>query len=238
VQVVASVVFTLLFFAWTGVYAIFFSLAAPFVDFLRRMALARGYAHGVMFMLRVICRLDYRVQGLENFPFGAHVVLWKHSSSWETVAQFLIGRPAALVLKRELMWIPFFGWGLALIRSIPIDRKAGTSAINQVIETGQARLRQGIWVLVFPEGTRTPPGETRKYGLSGALLASRAGCKVVPVAHDAAWYWPRRSLIKRPGTIRVVVGKPIDAAGRDPREINAEVQKWIEETIAEIRAGR
>jgi 1-acyl-sn-glycerol-3-phosphate acyltransferase len=236
VQFVASVVFTALFFAWTGVYAIFFTLAAPFCDYPGRTALARGYAHGMLFMLRVICRLDYEVQGRENFPFGAHVTLWKHASSWETVAQFVIARPSALVLKRELMWIPFFGWGLALIRSIPINRSAGTSAIQLVVEEGQARLRQGLWVLVFPEGTRTAPGETRKYGLSGALLASRTGCKVVPVAHDAGYYWPRRGLLKKRGTIRVVIGKPIDAAGRDPREINAEVQKWIEQTIQEIRA--
>ena len=235
-QLVASVIFTVLFFAWTGVYAIFFTLVAPFRDYPGRAALARGYAYGALFMLRTICGLDYQVQGRENLPFGAHVTLWKHSSSWETFAQFVIGRPSALVLKRELMWIPFFGWGLALIRSIPINRSAGTSAIQLVVEEGQARLRQGLWVLVFPEGTRTAPGETRKYGLSGALLASRTGCKVIPVAHDAGYYWPRRGLLKKRGTIRVVIGKPIDAAGRDPREINAEVQKWIEQTIQEIRA--
>jgi 1-acyl-sn-glycerol-3-phosphate acyltransferase len=189
-----------------------------------------------MVMLRVLCRLDYRVQGLENFPFGTHVAVWKHSSSWETVAQFLIGRPQALVLKRELMWLPFFGWGLALIRSIPINRKSGGLAMSEVLDMGQARMRQGLWVLVFPEGTRMAPGETRKYGMSGVLLAKRTGCKIVPVAHDAGYYWPRRGLLKRPGTIQVVIGKPIDATDRDPRELNAEIQKWVETTIEQIRA--
>ena len=173
---------------------------------------------------------------IENLPAEPHVVLWKHSSAWETFGQFLVGPPKVLVLKRELVYIPFFGWGLKLIHSIAINRGSGTSAVNQVINQGRARLGEGLSVLVYPEGTRMPAGETRKYGVSGALLASRIGCRVVPVAHDAGYYWPRRGLLKKPGTIRVIVGAPIDAAGRDPREINAEVQQWIETTVTRIRA--
>ncbi len=235
-QWLASLLFTIWFFAWSGVYSIFFVLVAPFVDIRARFAIVRFYARAIMVMLRLLCRLDYEVKGLENFLFGAHVAMWKHSSSWETVAQFLIGRPQALVLKRELMWLPFFGWGLALIRSIPINRKAGSLAINDVLDAGQARMRQGLWVLVFPEGTRMSPGETRKYGMIVVLLARRAGCKIVPVAHDAGFYWPRRGLLKKPGTIQVVIGKPIDPTGRDPRELNAEIQKWIETTIEQMRS--
>jgi 1-acyl-sn-glycerol-3-phosphate acyltransferase len=135
------------------------------------------------------------------------------------------------------MYIPFFGWGLWQLRSIAVDRGAGASAVNQVVNQGTARLHEGLSTLIFPEGTRVAAGETRRYGVSGALLASRAGCLVVPVAHDAGFYWPRRGLLKKPGTITVVIGPPIAAAGRDPREINDEAQAWIESTIARLRAG-
>jgi 1-acyl-sn-glycerol-3-phosphate acyltransferase len=136
------------------------------------------------------------------------------------------------------MFIPFFGWGLWQLRSIAVDRGAGASAVNQVVHKGTARLREGLSLLVFPEGTRVAAGETRRYGVSGALLASRAGCVVVPVAHDAGFYWPRRGLLKRPGTITVVIGPPIAAADRDPREVNDEAQVWIETTIAQLRADK
>jgi 1-acyl-sn-glycerol-3-phosphate acyltransferase len=132
------------------------------------------------------------------------------------------------------MWIPFVGWAMRRFKPIAINRKAGASAVNQVVEQGLQRLQEGLWVVVFPEGTRVPAGQTRKYGVSGALLASRAGCKVVPVAHNAGQFWPRRGWLKRSGTIRVVIGPPIDAAGRDPRWLNAQVRAWIESTVRRI----
>jgi 1-acyl-sn-glycerol-3-phosphate acyltransferase len=132
------------------------------------------------------------------------------------------------VLKRELTWIPVVGWGIRQLRAIAVNRDAGASAVRQVIEQGKARLAEGEWVVIFPEGTRMPPGETRKYGVSGAALAAETGKWIVPIAHDAGYYWPRRGLIKRPGTIRVVIGAPISAAGRNPREVNSEAQAWIE----------
>jgi len=139
-----------------------------------------------------------------------------------------------IVLKRELMYIPFFGWGLALLRSIPVDRGAGASAVNQVVQRGTIRLREGLSILIFPEGTRVAAGETRRYGVSGALLASRSGYPIVPVAHDAGHYWARRGFLKKPGTIHVIIGAPIVTAGRDPREINDEVQRWIEDTLRQL----
>ena len=132
------------------------------------------------------------------------------------------------------MWIPFLGWAVGRLKPIAINRGAGHRAVNQVVEQGIERLREGLWVLIFPEGTRVLPGQTRKYGISGALLASRSGAKLVPVAHNAGDFWPRRGLLKRRGTIRVIVGPPIEAAGRDPREINAEAQDWIEGRMREI----
>jgi 1-acyl-sn-glycerol-3-phosphate acyltransferase len=131
-------------------------------------------------LLKTLCGLQHVVEGRENIPPGTHVSMWKHSSAWETIAQAAIFPPQAWVLKRELMWIPLVGWAVSCLKPIAINRKAGATAVTQVIEQGTQRLRQGLWILVFPEGTRVAVGETRKYGVSGALLASRAGCKIVP----------------------------------------------------------
>lgn len=234
-QVLKSVFFTAFLFLWTLLYAMFFVLVGWAFPLDKRFALIRWYARRIFDVLRWTCRLDYRVEGLENIPAEAHIAYWKHSSAWETFGQFLVGPPKVIVLKHELMYIPFFGWGLALLRSIPVDRGAGASAVNQVVARGTQRLADGLSILIFPEGTRVAAGETRRYGVSGALLASRSGCKVVPVAHDAGYYWQRRGLLKKPGTIRVIVGPPIEAAGRDPRAINEEAQAWIEATVRRIR---
>lgn len=182
-------------------------------------------------MLDKLCGLSFVVTGREHIPPGAHISMWKHSSAWETIAQASIFPQQAWVLKRELMWIPMVGWAVHQLKPIAINRKAGTTAVNQVVEQGKQRLAEGMWILIFPEGTRVAEGEQRKYGISGALLASRAGCKVVPVAHDAGRYWPRRGWLKRPGVIRVHIGAAIDAAGRDPRELNEQVRNWIETEI-------
>ncbi len=234
-QALGSLVFTTFLFLWTLGYAAFFVLVGGFMSHRRRFALIEWYAERIFDVLRVTCKLDYQVEGLENIPNEPHVAYWKHSSAWETFGQFLIGPPKVIVFKHELIYIPFVGFGLRLLRSIAVKRGAGTSAVNQVVSQGRSRLAEGLSILIFPEGTRVAAGETRRYGVSGALLASRAGCKVVPVAHDAGYYWPRRGLIKKPGTVRVIVGPPIDAAGREPREINEEAQAWIESTIVRIR---
>jgi 1-acyl-sn-glycerol-3-phosphate acyltransferase len=228
VQRLGSLAFTAFFLLWTFVYAIFFVVACTFLPFRGRFALARAWAHVILAVLRWSCRLDYRVEGRERLPAGNHIALIKHSSSWETVAQALLVPPHVWVLKRELIWIPFVGWGIRQLRAIAVDRGAGPLAVRQVVEQGKARLAEGEWIVIFPEGTRMPPGETRKYGVSGALLASETGRLVVPIAHDAGYYWPRRGLWKKPGTIRVIIGPPIEAAGRNPRDVNAEAQAWIE----------
>jgi 1-acyl-sn-glycerol-3-phosphate acyltransferase len=215
-QAMGSVCFTAFFLLWTFVYGIFFSIACLLLPFRGRFELARVWARVILTVLRWTCRLDYRVEGRENIPSGNHIALIKHSSSWETVAQALLLPPHVWVLKRELTWIPFVGWGIKLLRAIAIDRGSGGAAVRGVLEQGKARLAEGEWIVIFPEGTRMPFGETRKC------------CLVVPIAHDAGYYWPRRGLIKRPGTIHVLIGPPITAAGRNPRDINAEAQAWIE----------
>jgi 1-acyl-sn-glycerol-3-phosphate acyltransferase len=233
VQWLGSLFFTGFLFAWTFLFAIPFVVACTFLPFRKRYLLARWYGGSVLSVLKWSCGLTYRIEG-EPLPEGAHVALWKHSSSWETMAMMVVFPRQVWVLKRELLWIPVVGVGVWQMHSIAIDRKSGHSAVSQVVEQGKLRLAEGSWVMLFPEGTRMPIGETRRYGVSGALLARESGRLVVPVAHNAGYYWPRRGLLKKPGLVRVVIGKPVSAEGRDVRELNEEVQAWIEATIREL----
>lgn len=196
--------------------------------------ITRCWAKSMMEAGRILFGLDYVIEGEENIPDSPSVVMIKHSSVFEAYAQTVIFPDQVWVLKRELFWIPIFGWGLAVMKPIAINRKAGRSAVKQVIRQGKQRLAEGMWVTVFPEGTRVAPGETRKYGVSGAALAQDAGVSIVPVAHNAGDYWPRRSLRKRPGLIRICIGPPIDASTQSPKETNLLVQRWIEGKMAEI----
>jgi 1-acyl-sn-glycerol-3-phosphate acyltransferase len=184
------------------------------------------------------CGLRYDVAGTENIPAGNAIVMAKHQSAWETLALQRIFGPQVWVLKRELLWLPLFGWGLALLEPIAIDRKAGRKAVRQVVEQGTQRLRAGRWVVIFPEGTRVAPGERKRYGIGGALLAEQSGYPVVPVAHNAGEFWRRRSFIKYPGVIRVIIGAPIPAAGRPAAQIIADVETWIESTMQTISNSR
>ena len=195
-------------------------------------AIAHSWARLLLWMLERLCGLRFVVSGRENIPAGNHVVMCNHTSAWETVAQFLLFPPQVWVLKRELLWIPLVGWGLRRLRPIAINRGAGHRAVGQVIEQGKERLAEGLWVIIFPEGTRVRAGQAKKYGVSGALLATAAGRLVVPVAHNAGEFWPRRGFLKKAGTIQVVIGKPIDAAGKDPRVLNDEVRGAIEAGLA------
>ncbi|HEY2417911.1 MAG TPA: lysophospholipid acyltransferase family protein [Steroidobacteraceae bacterium] len=227
-QWLGSLFFTGFFLLWTFFYGIFFTLASLLLPFRGRFVLARVWARVILAVLRWTCHLDYQVEGSERLPAGNHIALIKHSSSWETVAQTLLVPPHVWMLKRELTWIPFVGWGILLLRAIAVDRGGGPGVVRGVLVQGKARLAEGEWIVIFPEGTRMPAGETRKYGISGALLAAENERLIVPIAHDAGYYWPRRGLLKKPGIIRVVIGPPIAAAGRNPREVNAEAQAWIE----------
>jgi 1-acyl-sn-glycerol-3-phosphate acyltransferase len=235
-QFIASLIYTAFLFAWTFFYSIFFVIACSFLPFRKRFVLARVWGLVLLWALKWICRLDYRIEGRENLPAGNHIALWKHSSSWETIAMAVVFPRQVWVLKRELLWIPVVGWGIRQLHAIAIDRKSGHSAVGQVVEQGKQRLDEGDWIMIFPEGTRMPQGQTRKYGVSGILLAAERGKLIVPVAHNAGSYWPRRGLMKKRGTVRVVIGPPIEAAGRDVREINRQVQAWIEAKVAQLMA--
>lgn len=199
-----------------------------------QFSIARTWARILFWMLEFLCGLKYVVEGRERIPPGNHIVMSNHSSAWETVAQFLIFPPQVWVLKRELLWIPFVGWGLKLLRPIAINRGEGHRAVNQVIDQGKSRLADGLWIIIFPEGTRVVSGETRKFGVSGALLAIASGKSVVPLSHNAGKFWARRGFVKKPGTIRVVIGEPIESLGKQPRVLNEEVKQAIEAGLTRI----
>lgn len=191
----------------------------------------------VAWMVRVIGGIHIEINGLENRPDRPAVVLAKHQSAWETLNLLPWFYPQSWVLKRELLRIPLFGWGLARLDPIAIDRAGGRAALRQVIDQGRQKLARGRWVVVFPEGTRVAPGDRGRYQQGGALLACRAGVAVVPVAHNAGEHWPRRGLRMNPGVIQVDIGEPIETAGRTPAEVNALAEAWIESRMP-IISGR
>ncbi len=220
--------------------AVYAPLMLPTVvlPFATRYRLISAWARFQVFMLKHLCGLDYRVEGREHLPRGAAIILAKHQSAWETIAFQEIFPAQTWVLKRELLWIPLFGWALALLRPIAIDRRAGRRAIEQVIEQGRERLQSGIGVVVFPEGTRTPPGRRGRYAMGGAVLAAETGYPVVPVAHNAGSFWPRRGFLKRPGTIRVVIGPVIDPRGKTAEDIRRLAEEWIEGKMPDLEGKR
>jgi len=236
-QLIGSLFFTAFLFAWTFMVGVVFAIASVFMPFPSRFGFARFWARSTLKVLEWTCSLTYSVEGRENLPPGNHIALWKHSSSWETIAMSAIFPRQVWVLKRELQWIPFVGWGIRQLHAIAIDRRSGHVAVTQVVEQGKQRLAEGAWIMVFPEGTRMAPGETRRYGVSGALLASESARLIIPVAHNAGYFWPRRGWMKQRGVVRVVIGPPILCAGRDPRVINEEAQGWIEQQVRRLAPG-
>lgn len=205
--------------------------------FAQRYWMSQQWSRFVMWWLRLTCGITCQVSGLEQLPKGPAVILVKHQSTWETLFLHQFLPPLALVLKRELLWVPFFGWALAQLNPIAIDRKAGRVAFKQVLQQGEARLNGGQWVLIFPEGTRIAPGERGVYGSSGAVLAVNSGYPLLPITHNAGEFWPRRGFLKRPGTIQLVFGPPLDSHRYKAKELNALAEEWIETTLARI-SGR
>jgi 1-acyl-sn-glycerol-3-phosphate acyltransferase len=212
----------------TPPYALF-ALCTFALPRMTRYRLISGWSRLVIRLARWILRIEWRVEGQEHLPTRPAVILSKHQSAWETMAFQLIFPPQVHVLKRELLWIPFFGWGLALMSPIAINRSRGMRALRTIARRGRERLAQGFWVVVFPEGTRVAPGTQREYHPGGAWLACAAGAPVVPVAHNAGLLWPRNAFLKRAGTVTIRIGPPIDAANRDPKTINELARTWIEE---------
>ncbi|MEO7320736.1 MAG: lysophospholipid acyltransferase family protein [Nitrosospira sp.] len=231
--VLRSTLYALLQMIITPLYALIVFAAFPLQP-LNRYRVTSGWAHLMLFLLRAICGIHYRVVGAEHIPQTPSIVLSKHQSAWETLAFQQIFPPQVWVLKKELLRVPFFGWGLAMTSPIAIDRSSGKAALKQIVEQGKDRLKQGFWIVIFPEGTRIAPGEKGKYRIGGAWLATHTGVSVVPVAHNAGEYWGKNAFIKLPGTITVSIGAPIDPTGMEPDDLNAKVETWIEQEMVRI----
>lgn len=188
-----------------------------------------------IYLLKILCGVKYKIEGLENIPKDRNgVVLSKHQSTWETYMLPTLFHQAAIILKRELLFLPFFGWGLAIVSPIAINRNDRSSAMDQVIQQGTKYLKEGRWILVFPEGTRIPVGKVGKYRLGGARLASLNHAPVLPVAHNAGRFWPKRKFIKQPGTIHLAIGPLIETEGKTPEQVLTEAKNWIENKILEM----
>ena len=232
-MLIRSILFSLVMIALTITFATSSVLLRPF-PFKYTSRYLRLYATLVIYSLKLICGVHYEVQGQEHIPAAPYIIFSKHQSTWETYALQVIFFKICYVVKRELFFIPFFGWGLAAMRPIAIDRSSGKRAVDQIIEKGTQRLQDGISVVIFPEGTRTAATHPGKYKIGGALLAAASGYPVVPVAHNAGECWPRGRFIKQSGIIHVRIGPPIITVGKSPELIQAEAKHWIESQMPSI----
>jgi 1-acyl-sn-glycerol-3-phosphate acyltransferase len=229
-----SLIFTALLFL-SAIIGSALELLFFWAPFRIKWGIAVGWARFSLWAGRVFCGLDVTTEGKENIPDEPAILLIKHTTAMEAYWQIAELPPSAWVLKRELLWIPVFGWALGVVmKSIAINRSAGGPAVRQVIRQGAERLAAGHSICLFPEGTRVPPGETRRFGISGAALAKEFGCKVVPVAHNAGDFWPKRGLRKYPGKIRFCIGPPIEGSAQPPKKTNRIAQDWIESRMQEI----
>ncbi len=231
--VLRSALFAVLQTLLTVIFAIIALFTFPFSARIRYRTITL-WNRSVVWLARVLCGIRYRVIGLENLPGTPAVVMAKHQSAWETIALPVLLPPMALVIKRELLWVPFFGWGMAMLSPIAINRAEGRAALKQIVAQGRDRLAQGFGVMIFPEGTRVAPGEVGRYGIGGAWLATHTGAPVVPVAHNAGEYWPKNSFLKRPGLITLSIGPVIQTKGLKPDALNEQVKVWIETEMAHL----
>ncbi len=230
-----SLLFFLLLLLNTILFAIPVFSIGMVVPFRTRCKMANAWGQTALWLLEKTCGLKHEINGWENLPEHSAIIMSKHQSAWETIAmRGLFPTEQAWILKRELMWIPLFGWALAAVGSISIDRSSGRAAMRQVISKGTEKLKKGRLVMIFPEGTRVAPGERKRYGLGGAILAEQSGYPIIPVAHNAGVFWRRRGVKKHPGTIQMVIGEPIDPKGKSANEIIAEVEEWIESTVENL----
>jgi 1-acyl-sn-glycerol-3-phosphate acyltransferase len=229
-----SLLFTLVMVVATVIWSFVCMLAAP-LPYNKRYFVTSRWNVFIIWCAKVICGIEYEFKGAENFPDSPAIVLSKHQSAWETI--FLLAnlpRPLVFVFKKEILYIPFFGWGIALLRMIPIDRKQGKNAFKQVVAHGKRRLKDGQWIIMFPEGTRIPVGQAGKYKSGGTRLAVETGAVVVPIALNSGECWPKNSFIKRPGKITVSIGKPISSEGQSADGMMEQVEQWIESEMRVI----
>ena len=231
--VIRSTFFWLLFLPATLIAAILVSLAF-FTPFKIRLSLVKIWINFSLVLLHYFCGLRYQLEGMENIPAKGFILMSKHSSTWETIALQKFFDPLVWVVKRELTRIPFFGWSLIAVNAIALDRGTGRKAIKQLIAESRQRMDQGRILMLFPEGTRVLPMQRKPFKIGGAIVSHKTGYAVLPIAHNAGEFWPRHSWIKWPGTIRVVIGQPIEPEGKKPEQIIREVEDWITTTCDQI----
>ena len=231
---IRSLLFALIMTAVTIPWAVLCIICMP-LPYTARYYISSRWNVFIVWLARVICGIRYTVRGMDNLPDTPAILLCKHQSAWETI--FLLGampRPLIFVLKKELLFVPFFGWALALLRMIPIDRSKARDAFAQVVVHGRQRLADGQWVIMFPEGTRTPVGSQGKYKGGGARLAVETGTVVVPIAVNSGECWPKNSFIKKPGLITVSIGPTMPSAGTNAADLMQQVENWIESEMRVI----
>ena len=234
-RLIRSLLLLLFMLIFTPPYAIACFIAFPFMNAHRRYWMIAIWCRTIINAARLLCGIRYRIIGAENLPDGPAVVLSKHQSAWETMAfPALLPTPLCFVFKRELLYVPFFGWTLGMLKMIHIDRKKGNRAFVSVIRQGRERLADGSWVIMFPEGTRTPTGVDGVYKSGGARFALATGAPVLPIAHNAGRVWPRNALVKQPGLVTISIGPLIHTEGLDADALNQRVSTWIETEMRRI----
>jgi len=229
-----SFTFAVLQIVVTPVWALVSLLTFPFSP-MTRYRIISAWSRFMVWSAAWVLGIRYRILGAENIPREPCVILGKHESAWETLAFQVIFPPQVWVVKRELLWVPFFGWGLAMLSPIAIDRKERRRALAHMVEQGRERLDSGFSIVIFPEGTRAAPGTRGIYQAGGAWLAIRTGAAMLPVAHNAGTYWPRNAFVKRPGVITVSIGPSMRAEGRKASALMKNVEEWIENEMQRIR---
>ncbi len=230
-----TVVFYSLFLTWTILTSCLIIILSPIVEKTRRHTIfVQPYCHGVLWLCKIICGVKYTVSGQENIPGNSAVIVSNHQSTWETFLLQTLFTPQVQVVKKELISIPFFGWALHLLGGIPIDRGNPKRALIKIIRMGSDFLKDGYWILVFPEGTRKPSGQLGKFSQGASAMAIRSGKPVLPVAHNAGHFWPGNRWVKRPGTVNVIIGPVISIEDKTSKQITNETVQWIREQLNEI----
>ncbi len=233
IQAIRSLIYNATYSSTVVFFGIFICSAA-FIDVRISRWFFIKWSNFNLWSLRLICGLKFKIEGIENIPDEPVVIMPKHQSTWETMALPSFFPKHAWVVKKELIKIPFFGWGLTALRSIAIDRTAGIKSLRMIAKQGEERLKEGLSIIIFPEGTRTQPGEQPDYNVGGAFLAKKNKVKVLPIAHNAGDFWGKSSFLKKSGTIIMRIGKPIDAGSHSAEETKKLAQEWIESTMKEI----
>lgn len=231
-----SLIFSIYMVISVVVYS-FVVMASIILPMRTRHWLVRLYLANNLWMLKKICLIDYKVEGLDNIPKDRNgIVISNHQSTWETFYIPLKFHQPAAIVKKELLHTPFFGWAMRVAEPIAIDRKDKSSAMQQIIKKGKVALDKGRWIMMFPEGTRIPYGTSAPFKMGAARLAAATGYPIVPVAHNAGKFWARRRFIKQPGTVHMVIGPPVETSGRSAEDIHQEAVSWIQSTMQQLKS--